>query len=144
MARIGYRGRRLSVPLETLRLLDDKSKEVRFQVQNATRGTLIGAEIAAAQTSAERRVGLLKHTNLDEGAGLWILPCEAVHTFFMKFAIDLIYLDRQHRVRATVPAVPPWRFSMCLPAHSVLELPPGTIERTNTQKGDQLSFEQET
>ncbi len=107
-------------------------------MQNATRGTTIGAGIDAAQTSAERRVGLLKHRTLDDGAGLWIAPCEAVHTFFMKFAIDLIYLDREHRVHATVRALPPWRFSMCLPAHSVLELPPGTIDRTNTQKGDQL------
>lgn len=110
-------------------------------MQNQTRGTLIGDGIDAAQTSAQRRTGLLKHRKLDDGGGLWIVPCEAVHTFFMKFAIDLIYLDRGHRVRATVRALPPWRFSMCLPAHSVLELPTGTIDRTNTQKGDQLTLE---
>lgn len=106
-----------------------------------TRGTSLGAGISAARTSSERRVGLLKHRRLDEGAGLWIVPCEAVHTFFMRFAIDLIYLDRKNRVRSIVRALPPWRFSMCLPAHSVLELPTGTIDRTNTQKGDQLAFE---
>ncbi len=105
-----------------------------------TRGTVIGDNIDAALTSAQRRTGLLKHRCLDEGAGLWIVPCEAVHTFFMKFAIDLIYIDREHRVRATVRALPPWRFSMCLPAHSILELPPGTIDRTRTRKGDQLAL----
>lgn len=110
-------------------------------MQNTTRGTSIGTDIDAAQTSAQRRTGLLKHRSLEEGAGLWIVPCEAVHTFFMKFAIDLIYLDREYRVRATVPALSPWRFSMCLPAHSVLELPLGTIDRTNTRKGDQLRLE---
>jgi hypothetical protein len=120
----------------------DKNKEVEFRVQNITRGTSIGGSIGTAQTSAERRVGLLKHHTLEGGSGLWIAPCEAVHTFFMKFAIDLIYLDRKHRVRGIVHALPPWRFSLCLPAHSVLELPPGTIHRTNTQKGDQLAFEQ--
>lgn len=110
-------------------------------MQNATRSAVIGENIFAARTSAERRVGLLKHRKLEEGAGLWIVPCEAVHTFFMKFAIDLIYLDKEHRVRGIVHALRPWRMSMCLPAHSVLELPPGTIDRTNTRKGDQLVLE---
>jgi uncharacterized protein len=114
---------------------------LKYRVQNITRGTSIGHDIDTAETSAQRRTGLLKHRKLDDGAGLWIVPCEAVHTFFMKFPIDLIYLDRAHRVRATVRALGPWRFSMCLPAHSVLELPTGMIDRTNTQKGDQLVLE---
>ncbi|HEX4273872.1 MAG TPA: DUF192 domain-containing protein [Bryobacteraceae bacterium] len=113
---------------------------MKFRVRNVTRGTSIGDFIDTAETSAQRRTGLLKHAKLDEGAGLWIVPCEAVHTFFMKFAIDLIYLDRARRVKATVRALRPWRFSACLPAHSVLELPPGTIDRTNTQKGDELEL----
>jgi uncharacterized membrane protein (UPF0127 family) len=77
---------------------------------------------------------------LDDGSGLWIVPCEAVHTFFMKFAIDLIYVDRKRRVKGVVRALRPWRMSICLPAHSVLELPPGTIDRTNTRKGDEIEF----
>lgn len=113
---------------------------MKFRVRNVTRGTSIGDEIRTAATSAERRTGLLKHNKLDEGAGLWIVPCEAVHTFFMKFAIDLIYLDKKRRVRGTVRALPPWRISMCLPAHSVIELPPGTIDRSGTAKGDELEL----
>ncbi len=109
-------------------------------MRNLTRGTSIGDSIDTAENSAERRTGLLKQDKLDRGAGLWIVPCEAVHTFFMKFAIDLIYLDRKRRVRGLVRALRPWRLSMCLPAHSVLELPPGTIDRTNTQKGDELEL----
>lgn len=107
-----------------------------------TRGTSIGDFIDTAESSAQRRTGLLKHAKLDQGAGLWIVPCEAVHTFFMKFAIDLIYLDRKRRVRSIVRELRPWRLSICLPAHSVLELPPGTIDRTNTQKGDELDLRQ--
>jgi len=114
---------------------------LKYRVRNITRGTSIGDDIDTAETSAQRRTGLLKHRKLDDGAGLWIIPCEAVHTFFMKFPIDLIYLDREHRVRATVRELVPWRFSMCLPAHSILELPAGTIDRTNTRKGDQLVME---
>jgi len=109
-------------------------------VRNVTRGTLIGDAIDIAETSAARRTGLLKHRKLDPGTGLWITPCESVHTFFMKFAIDLIYIDRKRRVRGVVRALRPWRFSICLPAHSVLELPPGTIDGTNTQKGDELEL----
>ncbi len=105
-----------------------------------TRNTLVGDAIDTADTSAERRTGLLKHSKLDAGAGLWIIPCESVHTFFMKFAIDLIYIDRKRRVRGIVRALRPWRMSLCLRAHSVLELPPGTIDRSNTQKGDELEL----
>ena len=90
---------------------------LRFRVRNLTRGTSIGDAIDTAESSAERRTGLLKHDKLDEGAGLWIIPCEAVHTFFMKFAIDLIYLDRKRKVRGIVRALPPWRFS--LPARAL-------------------------
>ncbi len=94
-----------------------------------------------ADTSAKRRVGLLKHPGLEAGTGLWILPCESVHTFFMKFAIDLVYLDRKKKVRKVRNAVPAWRMSACLTAHSILELPAGTAARTGTQAGDQLSIE---
>jgi hypothetical protein len=60
----------------------------------------------------------------------------------MKFAIDVVYLDRNKRVRKVTPGLRPWRLSGCLPAHSVLELPAGTAAETGTQRGDQLVFEQ--
>ena len=94
-----------------------------------------------ADTSAKRRTGLLRHSQLDPGEGLWIKPCESVHTFFMKFAIDLVYIDRGQKVRKVRHAVPPWRLSACLTAHSILELPAGTAQQTGTQRGDQLVIE---
>lgn len=94
-----------------------------------------------ADTSEKRRVGLLRHERLAPGEGLWIKPCESVHTFFMKFAIDLVYIDKKLKVRKVRKAVPPWRLSACLTAHSILELPAGTIEQTGTQAGDELSIE---
>jgi len=96
-----------------------------------------------ADTSAKRRTGLLKHTELKPGEGLWIVPCESVHSFFMKFTIDVLYLDRAKKVRGMRANMKPWRLSACLPAHSVLELPAGTLERTGTQKGDQMAFDQQ-
>jgi uncharacterized protein len=105
-----------------------------------TRGSLLGDAIDIADDSAKRNRGLLKHTSLEPGQGLWIVPCEGIHTFFMKFAIDAVYVDRKDRVRKVVRALGPWKLSLCLPAHSVIELPPGVIDETNTQKGDQLEF----
>ncbi|MEI9972198.1 MAG: DUF192 domain-containing protein [Ignavibacteriota bacterium] len=72
---------------------------MRVVVRNRTRGTVLGDAVELADTSAKRRTGLLKHTHLDPGTGLWIVPCESVHTFFMKFAIDLVYIDRKQVVR---------------------------------------------
>jgi uncharacterized protein len=95
-----------------------------------------------ADTSAKRRTGLLKHKSLEEGQGLWIAPCEAVHSFFMKFPIDVVYLDRAKRVRKVTRNMLPWRISGCLTADSVLELPAGTIDATRTVRGDQLAFEE--
>jgi len=94
-----------------------------------------------ADTSEKRRTGLLKHERLNPGEGLWIVPCESVHTFFMKFPIDLVYLDKQKKVRKLRHKVPAWRLSACLSAHSVLELPAGTLEQTGTQVGDELTVE---
>lgn len=112
-------------------------------MRNVTRGTVLGAEINTADTSATRRTGLLKHTGLASGEGLWIVPCEGVHTFFMKFPIDVLYLDRAKRVRKVRPNMVPWRMSACLTAHSVLELASGEIVRTGTAVGDQLEFQPE-
>ncbi len=113
---------------------------MKYQVRNATRGSLLGDSIDIADDSAKRNTGLLKHRGLDRGHGLWIVPCEGIHTFFMKFAIDVVYVDRKDRVRKVVRALGPWKLSFCLPARSVIELPPGVIDETQTQKGDQLEF----
>ncbi len=71
---------------------------------------------------------------------MWIVPCESVHTFGMQFTIDLVYLDRKHRIKKVKSCVPPWRLSACLSAHSIIELPAGTVRETRTEKGDMLEF----
>jgi hypothetical protein len=115
-------------------------QSVTYIVHNATRSTTIGDRIARAGTSNERTTGLLKRSKLENGEGLWIIPCEAVHTFFMKFPLDLIYIDRKHRIRKVVRNVAPWRVSACLSAHSIIELPAGMIDETDSQPGDQLEI----
>jgi uncharacterized protein len=115
-------------------------QDIRLRVSNLTRNTVLATCMEVADSGAKRNKGLLGRERLAPGEGLWIRPCEAVHTFWMRFPIDLIYLDRKNRIRKLVSAVPPWRLSACLLAHSVLELPSGTIRETQTQPGDTLEF----
>lgn len=116
--------------------------EGRVVVVNVTRNTQIANRAEIAGSGMKRSKGLLGRKGLAPGEGMWIIPCEAVHTFFMQFPIDLIYLDRKHRVKKTREAVPAWRLSACLSAHSILELPAGTIRKTQTERGDVLEIVQ--
>jgi hypothetical protein len=110
-------------------------------VLNVTRDKIIADQVLRANTSRLRRKGLLDHRSLQPGEGLWILPCESVHTIGMKFAIDILYLDRKRRVRKVLCHVPAWRISCCLSAYSVLEVAAGTIAATGTERGDILRIE---
>jgi uncharacterized protein len=110
-------------------------------VRNQTRQTILGHRIGVASSASQRRRGLLQRDSLEKGEGLWIVPCEAVHTFAMHFPIDLVYLDRRRCVRKIRSHVVPRRLSGCLTAHSVLELPSGTILDSGTRPGDVLDFD---
>jgi uncharacterized membrane protein (UPF0127 family) len=117
-----------------------QTSDGRLRVTNVTRGTVLATGLEVADSGAKRNKGLLGRTGLDAGGGLWIVPCESVHTFFMQFPLDLVYLDRKNLVRKTRENVPAWRLSVCLSAHSILELPAGTIRATQTQRGDTVEF----
>lgn len=110
----------------------------RLRISNVTRHCELADCAQVADRGATRRKGLLGRSALNTGEGLWILPCEAVHTFGMRFPIDLVYVGRDLRVRKIRSDVRPWRLSACLTAHSVLELPSGTVDKTQTRRGDQL------
>jgi len=93
-----------------------------------------------ADTSSKRRTGLLKHAGLAKGQGLWIVPCEAIHCFGMKFSIDVLFLNKKRKVLKVRKDMGRWGIALCLRAHSVLELPAGTIAATGTQTGDELEL----
>ena len=119
---------------------DHSEPEHRLSVTNKTRNTVLAACMEVADSAAKRNKGLLGRERLAPGEGLWIIPCESVHTFWMRFPIDLVYLDRKMRIRKLKSSVPAWRISACLLAHSVIELPAGTISASQTQTGDTLVF----
>ena len=114
---------------------------VLLRVSNQTKGRVLADRAGIADSSAKRRTGLLKHKSLEPGEGLWIAPCEGVHTFGMKFPIDVVFLSRKKKVLKTRPNMVRGRIALSLRAHSVLELPAGTLEQTGTAAGDQLEFE---
>lgn len=110
-------------------------------MRNVTRGTVLAERAGVADTPQKRNTGLLKHESLQSGEGLWIVPTQGVHTFFMKFAIDVLYLNKSRQVLKIRPSMGKSRLSLCLRAHSVLELPAGMAADTDTAVGDQLEFE---
>ena len=112
-----------------------------MRVRNTSKNTVLAEQTVMANTSETRRTGLLKHKSLPRGEGLWIAPCEAVHSFWMKFPIDVLYLNKKKKVVKIRSNMVPWRLSACFRAHSVLELPAGMAAETHTAPGDQLKFE---
>ena len=110
-------------------------------VVNTTRDTVLGEHIGVAETSWTRMVGLLGKPGLAPGAGLLIIPSQAVHSVAMRFAIDVVFVDRHWRVVHLCPAMVPYRLTAIhWNARFVIELPVGVIAQTATAVGDQLSL----
>ncbi len=103
--------------------------------------TLLADHVLPALDRATRNTGLLKHTSLPRGHAMIIAPCSAVHTFFMKFAIDLIFVAKDGRVLKIRRHVPAWRVSARLGAFAVIELPAGTLDdAARCETGDRLEL----
>jgi uncharacterized membrane protein (UPF0127 family) len=112
-----------------------------LEVRNLTPGSEVAVRVQRADRAWSRMVGLLGRRSLAEDEGLLLTPCTSIHTFFMRFPIDVLYLDREHVVLKAVRALRPFRFSACLRGcHSVLELPAGAIETSGTRVGDRLAL----
>jgi uncharacterized membrane protein (UPF0127 family) len=110
-----------------------------YVVTNETRGRVLADRALPANDSKTRREGLLKRSEFPAGEGLLISPCEAIHMFGMKFAIDVVFYDRKKVVRKVVHSIPKNRIAFCFSATTALELPAGTALETGTQVGDQLA-----
>jgi uncharacterized membrane protein (UPF0127 family) len=111
-------------------------------VRNLTRDTIVAERCRIAQGLAQRVLGLHLLPRLEEGQGLLLPGATTIDTAFMGYPIDLVFLDRSHRVTRVVPRMRPWR--MVLSGHGgrdCLELPSGAATRSDTRVGDDLSFE---
>lgn len=109
------------------------------KLMNTTNNRTLIADLEVASTFLSRGKGLLGRTNLPAEKALWIHHCNSIHTFFMKFAIDCVFVDKNLKVRAIRKDVRPWR--LVLPvwgAASVIEMASGTVSNENVSVGDQL------
>ncbi|HUK26147.1 MAG TPA: DUF192 domain-containing protein [Terriglobales bacterium] len=110
---------------------------------NRTRQAYLATRLGVARTHWSRLRGLMGTAaeNFPAGQGLWIVPSHGVHTFAMRFPIDVIYLDRGNVVVHLEQNLRPWRVApVRRRAVSVLELPDSTLRSTGTSLGDQIEF----
>lgn len=103
-------------------------------------GQSTGLRIGLALSWWRRAVGLLATARLDDPCGLWIRPCNSVHTLGMRYPIDVVFLDAQGRVTKLVPALKPWRAAGCRGARSVLELRAGLAASLGMALNSQLDW----
>ncbi len=107
---------------------------------NKTNKKIIAADVKKAESLQDRLFGLIPRKNMAESEGLLLTPCSSIHTCFMKFAIDIVFLDKNMKAIAVVNSVKPWRFSAWHPsAKSVLELKAGVIG-DKISKGDEIEI----
>jgi len=114
----------------------------RLVARNASLNTVLAECVAVAATRAARAVGLLSRTGLEPGEALWIVPSRGVHTWGMRFAIDMVALDEEGRVIDCVSNLRPWRVR--LPRRGtagVLELAAGTLAASHTSLGHTIVLE---
>jgi uncharacterized membrane protein (UPF0127 family) len=103
------------------------------------RGNTIFPKLSIARSFIQRSRGLLGLSSLDSQQALWIHRCNSIHTFFMRFAIDAVFVDRQLMVVRIYKNLQPWRVTFpCLSAQSVFEMPTGSVEKHGIKKGDHL------
>jgi uncharacterized protein len=106
-----------------------------------SRARVVCESCPIADTMWTRLRGLMGRRELEPGEGLLLRPSGSVHTCFMRFAIDIAFLDSELRVLAVSPGVRPWRLRLQRGARAVLELPAGEADRVGIAPGDQLTVE---
>jgi len=111
-------------------------------VVNRTRGTVAVERCRVARSIGDRTVGLLGTSNLPAGEGLWIERSPSIHMFFMRYAIDAVFVDRDRRVVRVAERLRPWRIvAWVRGARDCLELPAGAARAAGINVGDELRLE---
>lgn len=95
-------------------------------------------KVFVADTFCLRSRGLLFRSKLEVDQSMLIMPCNAVHSFFMRYSLDLVYLDKENRIVKIVENLKPWRFSVCFKAYSVMELNVGVANKLDLKQGDKI------
>ena len=109
-------------------------------MENQRTGERIAGHVREASNPLSRSVGLLGKKTLPDGEALLIRPCWSIHTWFMRFTLDVIFLDREDRVVKVALKMGPWRMAMAKGAHSVIEMKAGSLAEGDLAPGDQILF----
>ena len=113
-----------------------------FRVTDKSTGWVLADRASRATTFFDRLRGLMGRAPLSDGDALHLAPCRAIHTLFMRFPVDVLFLNGEDCVVRALHRLPPWCVIRIHPrALSVLELPPGTLARTSTEAGHRICFE---
>jgi uncharacterized protein len=105
---------------------------------NARSDEAIASDVKLALSRADRRHGLLGTDSLDLSAALVLSPCWSIHTMFMQFPIDVLFVDRDGRAMRIVRELAPWRIAVAPRAHAAIELPAGSLKARDVRVGDEL------
>jgi len=110
------------------------------RILNTTKNTVVAQQASIARTVWSRFWGLMGKGSLPDGHALVIDPCSSVHTMFMRFAIDAVFLDKNNRVVKVARSMHPYRAAIAPGAARVLELQAGGAERARLEEGDILAL----
>jgi uncharacterized protein len=113
----------------------------KIRVINKTQNVLLADCAKLADTPSSRMIGLLNRSGLWEGEGLIIKPCQSIHMLFMRFPIDVVFVDAKGIVVGLCKSIPPFGFSPIFwNAEAAIELPSGIVETTQTHLGDLIEI----
>ncbi|MCU0666755.1 MAG: DUF192 domain-containing protein [Candidatus Omnitrophica bacterium] len=110
-----------------------------MRITNLTSGVCLAQNAAVADSLFSRMKGLLGKESLSYGQALILQPCNSVHTFFMKFSLDLIFVNKENRIIKIIANLKPWRLSgVYLQAAYVIEFPAGSLVSSESKEGDTI------
>lgn len=112
-----------------------------IEIKNKETKEIIANKIGLANTMFSRFIGLISKKSIDENEGILLTPCNSIHMMFMKFPIDVVFLDKRNKVIKIIENIQPWKISpIVFKAQSVLELSSGTVSKKNIKIDDILDF----
>ncbi len=112
-----------------------------MKIINLTNNAVLADRARVADTFWTRLVGLLNRKSLEKGEALILKPCSSIHTFFMRFSIDVLFLDKKGKVIGLFSVFRSFRVSpVYFGVYLAIELPAGTLQLTQTKLGDSIKF----
>ena len=109
---------------------------------NKTKNIILAENVTIANTVSKRIRGLLGREDFNQGEALIIKPCNSIHTCFMRFPIDVLFVDKGNKVIQAISSITPFHFTnIYFRAAFAIELPFGTIQSTSTSENDTISLE---